>query len=83
MLQVNGSRSLPAYLAFLRDDAHEARTLLSDMLIGVTNFVRDREAIQTLERSVLPGLFAEAAAACWRTPGSQAARPAKRLTRWR
>jgi two-component system CheB/CheR fusion protein len=33
--------------------------LLSDMLIGVTNFFRDREAFEALERDVIPELFAD------------------------
>jgi two-component system CheB/CheR fusion protein len=31
--------------------------LLNDLLIGVTNFFRDREAFETLEREVIPAIF--------------------------
>jgi two-component system CheB/CheR fusion protein len=33
------------------------QALLDDMLIGVTNFFRDREAFEALERDVIPELF--------------------------
>ena len=56
-LQVNNLRTLPAYLEFLHQHAPEARALLSDMLIGVTNFFRDRDSFEALERDVVPRLF--------------------------
>ncbi|MGH8796561.1 MAG: CheR family methyltransferase, partial [Caldimonas sp.] len=58
-LQVNGVSSLPAYLDFLNAHSAEAKFLLDDMLIGVTNFFRDRPAFEALERDVIPTLFAE------------------------
>jgi two-component system CheB/CheR fusion protein len=56
-LQVRGVRSLPEYRKLLEADANEHKALLDDMLIGVTNFFRDREAFESLERDVIPELF--------------------------
>jgi two-component system CheB/CheR fusion protein len=57
-MQVNGVATLGAYRDYLRENAHERPALLKDMLISVTNFFRDREAFESLERSVIPELFA-------------------------
>ncbi|MDT5271074.1 MAG: two-component system, chemotaxis family, CheB/CheR fusion protein [Acidobacteriota bacterium] len=48
---------LAEYARFIREHPDEARALLKDMLISVTNFFRDREAFDVLERSVIPKLF--------------------------
>jgi two-component system CheB/CheR fusion protein len=56
-LQVRQVRSLPEYRDLLASDAAEHKALLDDMLIGVTNFFRDREAFESLERDVIPELF--------------------------
>lgn len=56
-LQVNSLPDLPAYRDYLRDHPEEAKPLLQDMLISVTNFFRDREAFEALEREVLPSLL--------------------------
>ncbi|MDB5963752.1 MAG: signal transduction histidine kinase with CheB and CheR, partial [Polaromonas sp.] len=56
-LQVRGMRDLPSYRDFLREHPDEAKPLLQDMLISVTNFFRDRDAFDALEREVLPALF--------------------------
>jgi two-component system CheB/CheR fusion protein len=56
-LQVRQVRSLPEYRDLLASDATEHKALLDDMLIGVTNFFRDREAFESLERDVIPELF--------------------------
>ena len=53
-LQVNRLPDLPAYRDFLRDNPEEAAPLLQDMLISVTNFFRDRDAFEALEREALP-----------------------------
>ncbi|RQZ12440.1 PAS domain S-box protein [Burkholderia sp. Bp9031] len=57
-MQVNGQRDLLAYRDFLRTAPDEANALLADMLIGVTQFFRDREAFDFLEREVIASLFA-------------------------
>lgn len=56
-MQVNQLRDLPAYRTFLQNTPKETTQLLGDMLIGVTNFFRDREAFEALERDVIPRLF--------------------------
>lgn len=56
-LQVRGVPSLPAYRDLLEADPDENKLLLDDMLIGVTNFFRDRDAFESLERDILPELF--------------------------
>jgi len=56
-MQVRAAQSLPEYQRLLEADAAEHRALLNDLLIGVTNFFRDREAFDTIEREVLPAIF--------------------------
>ncbi|MDT3719075.1 CheR family methyltransferase [Pseudomonas oryzihabitans] len=56
-MQVNTIADMPAYASFLHDHPEETPALLKDMLIGVTNFFRDREAFEALEREVIPALF--------------------------
>ncbi|MDO9405787.1 MAG: CheR family methyltransferase [Polaromonas sp.] len=56
-LQVRSLPDLPAYRDFLRENPDEAKPLLQDMLISVTNFFRDRDAFDALERNVLPALL--------------------------
>ena len=58
-MQVNGQRDLMGYRDFLRTASEEANALLGDMLIGVTQFFRDREAFDFLEREVIATLFAQ------------------------
>jgi two-component system CheB/CheR fusion protein len=45
---------LPEYRDLLDDDVAEHKALLGDMLIGVTNFFRDREAFDAIEREIVP-----------------------------
>jgi two-component system CheB/CheR fusion protein len=56
-LQVNEIKDIPNYLSFMRDHPEETQALLHDLLINVTNFFRDPEAFQALERDVIPRLF--------------------------
>ncbi|MGH8411387.1 MAG: CheR family methyltransferase, partial [Pseudomonas sp.] len=56
-LQVTAQPDLAAYYQYLQAHPQETRELLCDMLIGVTNFFRDREAFQALERDVVPSLL--------------------------
>ena len=56
-LQVNSVPTLQAYRQLLETEPAEAKALLDDMLIGVTQFFRDRPAFEALERQVLPKLF--------------------------
>jgi two-component system, chemotaxis family, CheB/CheR fusion protein len=55
-MQVNGQDDLPSYLSFLRTHPGEAGALLQDLLISVTNFFRDREVFEALEKYI-PALF--------------------------
>lgn len=57
-LQVNAIADLPTYLRFLETHREETTALLKDLLIGVTNFFRDREAFEAVEREVVPKLLA-------------------------
>ena len=56
-MQVNGLQTLQGYRDFLHENAQERPALLKDMLISVTNFFRDRESFEALEREVIPRLF--------------------------
>ena len=56
-MQVNALRDMPSYAKHLQSHPEETPALLADMLIGVTNFFRDREAFEALERDVIPALF--------------------------
>ena len=56
-MQLNGMTTLADYLKFLRQNANEAQSMFSDILIGVTNFFRDRKSWQALEQEVIPTLF--------------------------
>lgn len=58
-LQVNLLKDIHAYRDFLERHNEETVALLSDMLISVTNFFRDREAFEAIEREVIPQLFAQ------------------------
>jgi chemotaxis methyl-accepting protein methylase/CheY-like chemotaxis protein len=62
-LQVNGLPDLQAYQRFVGTHPDETGALLRDMLIGVTNFFRDREAFEAVEREVVPDIFASKAEA--------------------
>ena len=59
-LQVNGLPDLVAYRRFLAGAVDEPKALLEDLLIGVTQFFRDRRAFEALERDVLPKLLESA-----------------------
>ncbi|SAK91509.1 chemotaxis protein [Caballeronia hypogeia] len=59
-MQVNSLRDIGAYRDFLRAVPDETPLLLADMLIGVTQFFRDRDAFEALRRDVVPQLINEA-----------------------
>ena len=56
-MQVRALSTLPDYARLLETDHREYKALLSDMLIGVTNFFRDRESFEAVERDIVPELF--------------------------
>lgn len=53
-MQVTAQNTLHGYHEYLQNHPEETKGLLGDMLIGVTNFFRDREAFEALERDILP-----------------------------
>ncbi|MFM0203324.1 chemotaxis protein CheB [Paraburkholderia fungorum] len=56
-LQVNGIPDLQAYQDYVLTHPDEVPALLKDMLIGVTNFFRDRETFEVVEHEIVPKLF--------------------------
>ncbi len=48
---------LAAYAAYMREHEEETRSLLKDLLISVTNFFRDCESFEALERGIIRSLF--------------------------
>jgi two-component system CheB/CheR fusion protein len=56
-MQVNCLSNLSDYLAYLEANQEETPLLLQDMLISVTNFFRDRDSFEALERDIVPRLF--------------------------
>src|SRR3569623_914380 len=60
-LQVNRLPDIPSYRNYLKEHSDEAPALLEDLLIGVTTFIRDREAFEALERDVIPDIIAQKA----------------------
>lgn len=56
-MQLSYIETLPAYIEKLRIDFQELQALADDCLITVTNFFRDREVFERLEREVIPRLF--------------------------
>lgn len=58
-MQVCAVSNMQEYLAYLEINPEETKGLLADMLIGVTNFFRDRDAFEALERQVIPELLSE------------------------
>jgi two-component system CheB/CheR fusion protein len=55
-MQVNRTDVLKDYYDIIRDNADEVQALLSDLLISVTTFFRDREAFQAFA-TLLPNIF--------------------------
>src|SRR5262245_44358537 len=56
-MQVLQIDEVPNFIERLRKDPQELDVLLQDLLIGVTNFFRDTEAFEALEREVIPRLY--------------------------
>ena len=56
-MRVKGVTTLRDYLATVRTDDAEARALLKDLLISVTNFFRDAAPFAALQRDVIPALL--------------------------
>ncbi|MEZ4866448.1 MAG: CheR family methyltransferase [Caldilineaceae bacterium] len=56
-MQLVQAPTLGDYIQRLRQSDEEAELLYRDLLIHVTEFFRDREAWETLEREIIPQLF--------------------------
>jgi two-component system CheB/CheR fusion protein len=56
-MAVNQIDGLDGYLRYFQQTPTEAVTLFRDLLIGVTNFFRDPEGFETLEKECIPRLF--------------------------
>jgi two-component system CheB/CheR fusion protein len=56
-INVHELSDLQAYAGFMREHPAEAGALLKDLLISVTNFFRDCEAFETVERGIIRNLF--------------------------
>jgi two-component system, chemotaxis family, CheB/CheR fusion protein len=56
-MQVVQIDEIPAYVDFLRSDKDEAQHLFNDLLIGVTEFFRDKREFEVLETQVIPKIF--------------------------
>lgn len=54
--------NLGSYVKYLQQTPSEIEALFRDLLIGVTNFFRDPEVFDVLEREIIPKLFADKAA---------------------
>ena len=58
-LMMNQSTNVKQYVDLLSENAEELNQLYKDLLIGVTQFFRDREAFQRLETEELPRLLGD------------------------
>jgi two-component system CheB/CheR fusion protein len=56
-MQVVQIDEIAAYVDFLRNDKDEAQHLFNDLLIGVTEFFRDKREFEVLETQVIPKIF--------------------------
>jgi two-component system CheB/CheR fusion protein len=48
---------LSSYVAYLQQTPAEAQALFRDLLIGVTNFFRDPDVFEVMEKQIIPKLF--------------------------
>jgi two-component system, chemotaxis family, CheB/CheR fusion protein len=56
-MQVVQLEDISGYVDFLRNDKDEAQYLFNDLLIGVTEFFRDKREFEVLETQVVPTVF--------------------------
>ncbi|MFO7818744.1 MAG: CheR family methyltransferase [Halanaerobacter sp.] len=54
---INQREKLEDYFSFLRGNVSEIRTLYKELLIGVTEFFRDKEAFELIETEVIPEII--------------------------
>lgn len=56
-MQVVQMDDISAYVEFLRNDKDEVQHLFNDLLIGVTEFFRDKREFEVLETQIIPKIF--------------------------
>ncbi|OKO80223.1 methyltransferase [Bradyrhizobium sp. NAS80.1] len=56
-MQVVQIEEIASYVDFLRSDKDEAHHLFNDLLIGVTEFFRDKREFEVLETQIIPKIF--------------------------
>ncbi|MDA9445007.1 methyltransferase [Bradyrhizobium sp. CCBAU 51745] len=56
-MQVVQIEEIASYVDFLRNDKDEAQHLFNDLLIGVTEFFRDKREFDVLESQIIPKIF--------------------------
>ncbi|MCA1454577.1 PAS domain-containing protein [Bradyrhizobium sp. BRP22] len=61
-MQVVQIDEIASYVDYLRQDKDEAQLLFNDLLIGVTEFFRDKREFEVLETQVIPKIFEDKAA---------------------
>jgi hypothetical protein len=59
---VHQIKRIDEYINYLKKNPCEVKTLLSDLLIGVTSFFCDHEPFRILIRKIIPKLFANRSA---------------------
>ncbi|MDQ2752153.1 MAG: PAS domain-containing protein, partial [Bacteroidota bacterium] len=57
-ISIRNLPNLSAYAEYIRETPEETLALLKDLLISVTNFFRDKESFEFLEKDVFPKLLA-------------------------
>ena len=57
-MAVHQITEIDSYVKYLQQTPDEAEALFRDLLIGVTNFFRDPEVFEVLEKEIVPKLFA-------------------------
>ncbi|MBR0776554.1 PAS domain-containing protein [Bradyrhizobium diazoefficiens] len=56
-MQVLQIEEIASYVDFLRNDKDEPHLLFNDLLIGVTEFFRDKREFEVLEAQIIPKIF--------------------------
>ena len=51
-IHATGSSDLQRYLSYIRENPHEAESLVKDVLISVTSFFRDKDAFKVAENAI-------------------------------
>jgi len=57
-LQIYELEDIPSYIKLLRERPEDMQSLIKNILINVTNFFRDPDAFNALEKEIIPRLFA-------------------------